>query len=76
MRDSMTFGALDSAVPSARAHLRQILWEWDCADLSQNAGVVISELVTNAVIASAGLRPTIPPVYMWLGSESVRSSKN
>ena len=34
-----------------------------------DAGVVISELVTNAVAASAELRPAVAPVLMWLGSD-------
>lgn len=29
LRDAITLGALDGAVPSARAHVRQLLWEWD-----------------------------------------------
>ncbi len=48
LRDAITFGALDGAVPSARAHVRQLLWEWDHVGLAQDASVVVSELVTNA----------------------------
>jgi len=48
--------ALADAVPSARAHLRQLLSSWGRAGLSQDAGVVVSELVTNSVAASAGRR--------------------
>jgi anti-sigma regulatory factor (Ser/Thr protein kinase) len=36
------------------------------------AGVVVSELVTNAVTASAELRPAVAPVLVWLGSDSRR----
>jgi hypothetical protein len=27
LRDALTLGALDGAVPSARAHVRQLLWD-------------------------------------------------
>jgi anti-sigma regulatory factor (Ser/Thr protein kinase) len=70
LRDAITLGALDGAVPSARAHVRQILQEWRYPALSQDAAVVVSELVTNAVIASADLRPAITPVQVWLGSDT------
>lgn len=69
LRDALTLGALPGAVPSARAHLRQLLWEWGQAELAQDAGVVVSELVTNAVVASAELRPAVAPVMVWLGSD-------
>jgi anti-sigma regulatory factor (Ser/Thr protein kinase) len=70
LRDSITLGALEGAVPSARAHVRQLLWEWRLAELSQDISVVVSELVTNAVAASAGLRPAVAPVLVWLGSDT------
>ncbi len=69
LRDTLTLGALADVVPLARAHLRQLLSGWGRAELSPDAGVVVSELVTNAVTASAGLRPAAP-VLVWLGSDS------
>jgi len=69
LRDTLILGALPDAVPSARAHLRQLLRQWGHAELDGDAGVVISELVTNAVAASAELRPAVAPVLMWLGSD-------
>lgn len=69
LRNAITFGALDGAVPSARAHLRQLLWEWRQAELGEDAGVVASELVTNSIAASAELRPAVAPVLVWLGSD-------
>jgi len=57
-------------VPSARAHVQQLLWEWGQAELGQDAGVVVSELVTNAVMWSAELRPAVTSVLVWLGSDS------
>jgi anti-sigma regulatory factor (Ser/Thr protein kinase) len=68
--DTITLGALEGAVPSARAHVRQLLREWNYAELGEAAGVVVSELVTNAVRASAGLGPAIGPIRIWLGSDT------
>ena len=70
LRDALTLGALEGAVPSARAHVQQLLWEWGQAKLGQDAGVVVSELVTNAVMWSAELRPAVTSVLVWLGSDS------
>jgi len=70
LRNAIPLGALEGAVPSARVHVRQLLWEWGCVELEQDAGIVVSELVTNAVRASAELRPTVAPVLVWLGSDT------
>lgn len=69
LRHTLTLGALADAVPSARAHLRQLLSGWGHADVGPDASVVVSELVTNSVVASAELRPAAP-VLVWLGSDS------
>ena len=68
LHNTLILGAVESAVPSARAHLRQLLAEWDRAKACPDAGVVVSELVTNALAASAELRPAVAPVLLWLGS--------
>jgi hypothetical protein len=70
LRDTLILGAIESAVPSARAHLRQLLSGWGQAEVGPDAGVVVSELVTNSVVASAGLRLAAAPVLVWLGSDS------
>ncbi len=72
LRDTLVLEAIESAVPAARAHLRQLLSRWDQAELVPDAGVVVSELVTNSVAASAELRPAAAPVLIWLGSDSHR----
>jgi anti-sigma regulatory factor (Ser/Thr protein kinase) len=69
LHNTLLLGAVESAVPSARAHLRQLLGKWDRAEACPDAGVVVSELVTNAIAASAELRPTVAPVLVWLGSD-------
>jgi anti-sigma regulatory factor (Ser/Thr protein kinase) len=51
-RSSLTLGALPSAVPCARLHARQILWEWGLSDIAEIAELLLSELVTNAVQAA------------------------
>lgn len=70
LHDMLTLAATESAVPSARAHLRQLLSSWDQAEAGPDAGVVVSELVTNSVVASAELRLAAVPVLVWLGSDS------
>ena len=70
LRDTLILEAAADAVPLARAHLRQLLSGWGQAELSPDAEVVVSELVTNAVAASAGLRLAAAPVLVWLGSDS------
>ena len=56
---------LPSAVPCARLHAVHVLREWDLRDLADDAALLISELVTNAVAASAVL-PDRPPVSLRL----------
>jgi anti-sigma regulatory factor (Ser/Thr protein kinase) len=68
LHSTLLLGAAESAVPAVRAHLRQLLGKWERAQACPDAGVVISELVTNAIAASAELRPTVAPVLVWLGS--------
>jgi hypothetical protein len=65
VQDFLELGALPGAVPSARLHTRQLLWEWALTSLSQAAEQVVSELTTNAVAAARAM-PQIPPVRLWL----------
>ena len=69
LRDALMLAAIESAVPSARAHLWQLLSAWDQAEVGPDAGVVVSELVTNSVVASVGLRVAAAPLLVWLGSD-------
>lgn len=59
---------LPSAVPCARLHAVHVLRDWNLRDLADDAALVISELVTNAVTASAIL-PDRPPVSLRLISD-------
>jgi hypothetical protein len=69
-RTFLELGALPSAVPCARLHTREVLWEWHLTGLSDSAELVVSELVTNAVAASASVDLVSPvrvsPVRLWL----------
>jgi hypothetical protein len=59
------------AVPCARLHTRQLLWEWGLTALSQTAELLVSKIVTNAVqITQAGTRTA--PVRLWLLADWAR----
>ncbi len=65
LRSFLELGALPSAVPCARLHTRQLLWEWGHTAISQNAELLVSEIVTNAIqITEVDARTT--PVRLWL----------
>lgn len=71
-RSHLVLGALPSEAPSARLHARLVLTEWDLKELAETAELVVSELVTNAVRASAGLpkRHTgLPAIHVWLHAD-------
>jgi len=81
LRTLLELGALPTAVPCARLHAKQVLWEWQLSDLADTAELIVSELVTNAVRASASLTgsrhngrwvPGTPPVRLWLFSDRQR----
>jgi anti-sigma regulatory factor (Ser/Thr protein kinase) len=65
VQDFLELGALPGAVPSARLHTREILWEWALDALSEQAEQVVTELTANAVAAARAM-PQIPPVRLWL----------
>jgi anti-sigma regulatory factor (Ser/Thr protein kinase) len=64
-RSSLQFGAFPSAVPCARLHARQLLWEWGLAAITDTAELLISELVTNGVKAAEAADQK-PPVQLRL----------
>lgn len=78
-RSQLDLGALPSAVPCARLHVREVLWEWKHHDLAGSVELVTSEILTNAVRASGGLderNPTrtapVPIVRLWLAADHQR----
>jgi anti-sigma regulatory factor (Ser/Thr protein kinase) len=59
----LELGPFPSAVPCARIHARLILREWDLSRLSDDAELIVSELVTNAI------ESTGHPVALFLRSD-------
>ena len=56
---------LPSAVPCARLHAGHVLHEWGLRDHADDATLIVSELITNAVDASIVL-PDRPPIALRL----------
>lgn len=74
----LELGALPGAVPCARLHAQQVVWEWGLGALTETVELVVSELVTNSVQASEALagsrygesgRPQTLPIRLWLQSD-------
>ena len=63
----LELGAYPSAVPCARLHTRQILWEWRLTSLSDSGELLATELMTNAVKISRE-----QPVRLWLLADRTR----
>lgn len=77
----LELGALPSAVPCARLHARQVLWEWGLRAHADSVELIVSELVTNGLRASEGLTgsryagrwtPGVPPLRLWLRADGRR----
>ena len=68
---SLEFGALDTAVPCARLHTNTVLHEWGIGELADDAELIVSELVTNALNASKSLQE-IRPFALCLRSDCKR----
>jgi hypothetical protein len=72
-RDYLELEALDTAPGCARAHAVDVLRDWRLAKLADTAQLVVSELVTNSVLATRAADWPIrqPPVRLWLLSDCV-----
>ena len=78
LQDFIEYGALPSAVPSARLHTRQIVWEWGLTALTETVELLVSELVTNGIAAThrpghphlcaSGCSRTAPRSSSWSGT--------
>jgi len=68
LRSYLELGALPGAVPCARLHARQVLWEWGITELGEQVELLTSELTTNAVRGSRALEPATP-IRLWLLSD-------
>jgi anti-sigma regulatory factor (Ser/Thr protein kinase) len=69
--DLLELAALPGAVPCARYHCRQVLWEWHLTGLVHNAELLVSELVSNAITAARS-SGSDSPVRLSLLSDTAR----
>jgi len=74
LRTYLPLAALPTAPGCARGHVRTVAREWGLAELADTAELLASELVTNAVQASARLTlgagvATIPVVLLWVACD-------
>jgi anti-sigma regulatory factor (Ser/Thr protein kinase) len=67
----LELAALPTAIACARLHAVNVLHEWGLRDLADDAAVLISELMTNALNASAALAGR-PPIALGLAADSER----
>lgn len=65
LSSALDFAPLPTAVPCARLHAVHVLHEWGLRALAGDAQMIVSELITNAIDASA-LLPERPPVALRL----------
>jgi len=65
LTSKLELGPLSSAVPCARLHAKNIFREWDLAHVADDAELIVSELMTNALKA-AGPLPDIRPIILYL----------
>jgi anti-sigma regulatory factor (Ser/Thr protein kinase) len=52
----LALASLPGAVPCARLHAREVLWEWGLAALGDVVELVLAELMTNAVVHASHSR--------------------
>ena len=71
LTSSLELGPLPTAVPCARLHCRNVLAEWRLSELADDAEVIVSELMANALAASRRL-PGISPVTLRLNATRER----
>jgi anti-sigma regulatory factor (Ser/Thr protein kinase) len=71
LQDFLELGALVSAVPCARLHARQVLWEWGIGHLGDSTELLVAELIANAVRASREMAQA-SAVRLWLLSDSAQ----
>lgn len=71
LKTFLELGALPGAVPCARLHTGQVLWEWGLEAFRESTGLLVSELVTNAVKISRA-SALDRPVRLWLVSDKTQ----
>ena len=68
LRSSLVLGALPGAVPCARLHVQQVLWEWGLTGPSEDVELLVSELVTNALRVTQAMEQE-SPIRLWVLSD-------
>jgi hypothetical protein len=68
LRSFLELGAYKTAPGSARGHVRNLLEEWQLGHLAEAVLLVLSELITNSVVAMSEVRweAGLPPVRLWV----------
>jgi anti-sigma regulatory factor (Ser/Thr protein kinase) len=69
--DGLELDAHPSAVPYARNRAREILREWQLGSFTEAATIAVSELVTNACLATQAEGLSMP-VRLWMLGDSTR----
>lgn len=67
-RSFLELGAYETAPGSARGHARNLLAEWGLGAFEEKVSLVVTEIVTNSMLATAKVRweAERPPVRLWL----------
>jgi anti-sigma regulatory factor (Ser/Thr protein kinase) len=70
----LELAALATAPACARGHVRAVLYEWGLTGRKDTAELLVSELVTNAVLAyeRVSARADVPVVGIWLACDGFR----
>lgn len=72
LQTRLELAALPTTPGVVRGHVRSVVREWGLAELADTAALLASELVTNAIQASARLRTVGPPVIrVWITSDGI-----
>ena len=68
LRSFLELGAYRNAPGSARGHARNVLAEWGLEPFTDAVTLVVSEMITNSVAATAGAawEAGLPPVRLWM----------
>jgi hypothetical protein len=68
LRSYLELGAYRNAPGSARGHARNVLAEWGLGQFADAVTLVLSEMITNSVAATAEAtwEAGLPPVRLWL----------
>jgi len=74
-RSFLELGSYEQAPGCARRHVESLLTEWRLEQHNDLAQLIISELITNSVVAVRALRwVELPPVRMWVLGDASRVS--